>query len=167
VSPAHATAEQYRKWDIRTCARCQRTMPKAANFSDGSICRTCLCKALRTYETCPQCNTVRLLPGRDTTGTPICRDCAGITRNFSCTRCKCEGYLVAGLCHKCRLSDQLTELLDDGTGRINPPMLPLFEHLCAMAKPDSRLAWIKDPQPRDLLKDLAVGRIWRTCPIRV
>jgi hypothetical protein len=159
VSPSRITAEQYRKYHVRTCARCGRTAAKSARFSDGSICRTCLCKALRTYGTCPQCNTERLLPGRDTTGAPICRDCAGITRNFSCIRCQLEGYLVAGLCHRCRLTDQLIELLDDGTGRIHPPLMPLFEHLRGMARPDSRLVWINSPQPHDLLADLATGQI--------
>jgi hypothetical protein len=159
VSPAYATAEQYQRWYVRTCARCGRTAAKTANFSDGPICRTCLGKAIRTYGTCPRCQTERLLPGRDTTGAPICRDCAGITRNFSCTKCQIEGRLVAGLCDRCRLGDRLTELLDDGTGRIHPPLVPLFEWLRTMARPASRLAWINSPQPHDLLVDLATGRI--------
>ena len=162
MSPAYATAEQYRKYHVRTCARCGRTAAKSARFSDGPICRTCLCKALRTYGTCPQCDTERLLPGRDTTAAPICRDCAGINRSFSCTRCQLEGSLVAGLCHRCRLTDQLTELLDDGTGRIHPPLLPLLEYLRGMTRPDSRLIWINSPQPHDLLMALATGQITLT-----
>ncbi len=99
------------------------------------------------------------LPGRDATGIAICRDCAGITRNFSCTACPIEGRLRWGLCERCSLTDQLRALLDDGTRRIHPPLAPLFNQLRAMAKPRSGLSWIHYRQPRAMLGDLAAGRL--------
>jgi hypothetical protein len=36
------TAEQHERWHIRDCARCGRRAAKAANWPDGSICRTVL-----------------------------------------------------------------------------------------------------------------------------
>ncbi|MFD6275486.1 hypothetical protein ACFWFI_07930 [Streptomyces sp. NPDC060209] len=41
----------------------------------------------------------------------------------------------------CTLTDRLTVLPDDGTGRIRPSLVPLFGLLVAMDKPRSGLAW--------------------------
>jgi hypothetical protein len=95
-------------------------------------------------------------PGRDNTGTPACRDCSGITRNFNCSRCQREGFLRGGLCRHCCLTDELTTLLDDGTGRIHPP---LVDQLRTMANPASGLRWISRPQPQATLAGLASGRL--------
>ncbi|MDT0407460.1 MULTISPECIES: hypothetical protein [Streptomyces] len=59
---------------IRDCARCGRRASKSAEWSDGPICRTCYERAMRVCGGCPRCGTDRLLPGRYTDGTPICRD---------------------------------------------------------------------------------------------
>lgn len=160
MNPSYDTREKYERWHIRICARCGRQAAKAANWSDGPICRTCFDKATRTYGPCPGCRAERLLPGRDSTGTPLCRDCAGITRDFFCNRCRFEGRLLGGrLCERCTLTDRLTVLLDDGTGRIHPPLAPLFDQLRTIQRPVLGLGWIQSPQPRALLKDLATGRL--------
>jgi hypothetical protein len=131
-----------------------------ANWPDGPICRTCHDRAARTRGRCPGCQVERLLPGRRADGTPICRDCAGITRNFFCDRCGFEGLLCAGrLCERCALTDKLTAVLDDGTGRITPALAPLFDALRSMGKPRSGLNWLLSSQVRQLLTDLATGRI--------
>ena len=160
MTPSYDTRAQYERWHIRTCARCGRQAGKAANWSDGPICRTCLDKATRTRGTCPHCRAERLLPGRDTAGTAICRDCAGITRDFFCDRCHFEGRLLAGrLCERCTFTDELTIVLDDGTGHIYPPLATLFDRLRNLQEPRSGLRWVCDPQPRALLQDLATGRL--------
>ena len=81
----------------RTCARCGHHGYPAASFPDGHLCCRCLTAALSAAGTCPGCGTGgRVLPGlRD--GVRICRDCAGITRDFSCLRCGTEtGMARAG-----------------------------------------------------------------------
>jgi hypothetical protein len=85
--------EQYERWHVRPCARCGRRAAKTANWPDGPICRTCHDRAARTRGRCPGCQVERVLPGRRDDGTPICRDCAGITRSFFCDRCGFEGLL--------------------------------------------------------------------------
>ncbi|WP_433358935.1 hypothetical protein [Streptosporangium sp. CA-115845] len=35
MSPANVSREQYERWHIRTCARCNRRAPKSAEWSDG------------------------------------------------------------------------------------------------------------------------------------
>ena len=74
----------------RTCARCGHHTWPAASFPEGHLCYPCLAAALALTGTCPDCGTAdRALPGlRD--GVRICRDCAGITRDFSCLRCGTE-----------------------------------------------------------------------------
>lgn len=94
---------------------------KAANW-EGPICRTCFDHAVHTWGDCPDCGVHLLLPGRRNLGDAdsVCRDCAGITRDFFCDRCGFEGCLLRGcLCERCTLADKLTRTLDDGTGQ--PP----------------------------------------------
>ncbi len=107
-----------------------------------------------------------MLPGRrEPDGAPICTDCAGFTTSFRCSRCPDEGKLHAGrLCTRCTLTDQLTTLLDDGTGHIRPELLPLHERLAAMDNPRSGLRWLEDgpthpPAAAALLRGLGRGEI--------
>jgi hypothetical protein len=78
----------------------------------------------------------------------------------ACTRCGHHGRLPAGRrCARCALTDQLALALDDGTGRVNPALAPLFETLTAMDKPRAGLIWLQNPKVPQLLGDLAKGRI--------
>lgn len=154
------TPEEYERWMIRDCARCGRRASKSAEWSDGPICRTCYDRAMRVRGRCPCCDTDRLLPGRDTDGAPICRDCAGIVRDFFCDRCGFEGLLLSGrLCEHCTLADTLARLLDDGTGCVAPAFLPLVKILLEMDRPKSRLIWLRNPNVVRLLQGLATGGI--------
>ncbi|MFI1293671.1 hypothetical protein ACH4VM_35435 [Streptomyces sp. NPDC020792] len=154
------TPEEYERWMIRDCARCGRRVSKSAEWSDGPICRTCYERAMRVRGRCPGCRADRLLPGRDTAGTPICRDCADITRDFFCDRCGLEGLLLGGrLCERCTLSDRLIRLLDDGTGRVAPSLQPLVTALLGMDRPKSRLIWLRNPNVVRILRELATGTI--------
>ncbi|MFJ2567277.1 hypothetical protein ACIO02_30865 [Streptomyces sp. NPDC087568] len=115
---------------------------------------------MRVHGRCPSCRADRLLPGLDTAGTPICRDCAGITRDFFCDRCGYEGLLLGGrLCERCTLADTLGRLLDDGTGRVAPSLQPLITSLLEMDRPKSRLIWLRNPNVVRLLRGLATGSI--------
>jgi hypothetical protein len=51
----------------------------------GYLCGPCLRSALDIRGPCPGCAAVRALPGRRPSDqAPICRDCAGISRYFTC-----------------------------------------------------------------------------------
>jgi hypothetical protein len=152
-------AEQYRRWFVRDCARCGRRATKSANW-EGPLCRTCYDKAARTYGRCAGCGVDRLLPGRRNDGAAICRDCAGISRDFSCASCGREGVLLAGrLCERCTLAGRLAAILDDGTGQVSPPMRPLLATVTGTARPKSALKWLRNPQVPALLTGLATGAI--------
>lgn len=80
MSAAYKTAEQYERWHVRDCVRRGGRASKAPNW-EGTVCRTCYAKALQPRGRCAGCRADRLLPGRRNDETPICRDCAGITRD--------------------------------------------------------------------------------------
>lgn len=99
-----------------------------------------------------------MLPGRRD-GTPCCRECAGITREFSCRRCGYEGeHCLGRLCAACSLAARLDRLLDDGTGQPNPALGPLAAALRADPHPLRVAGWLSKPHARILLADLATGR---------
>lgn len=141
------------------CARCQRAVVTAATWPDGRICRTCITRASRIRGRCPRCGAARLLPGL-AGGTAICRDCAGITRDFTCCRCGIEGLLTSGkICERCALAERLGTVLDDGAGRIAPALQPLHQALLAMPRPSAGLAWLRNRPALDLLTAAATGSL--------
>ncbi|MET7389851.1 hypothetical protein ACFYPT_35900 [Streptomyces sp. NPDC005529] len=166
MSRPYATDEQYERWYIAECCRCGQRRHKAGTWPDGYVCRTCSDRAVRTRGTCPGCGQDRALPGRHPAdGSAICTTCAGFSQTFDCSRCGFEGKLLGGrLCERCTLTDRLTTLLDDGTGRVRPALTPLLTLLVAMDKPRSGLAWLemRRGQPGNasqLLRRLGLGKI--------
>ena len=150
----------------RTCARCGHHGWPAASFPEGHLCYPCLDAALSATGTCPGCGTAdRALPGlRD--GVRICRDCAGITRDFSCLRCGTETGMAPGsrrglrrLCGRCAVAWTAARLLEDGTGAIAAPLKPLADALAATASPSATLEWLRKPHICDLLTRLAAGTL--------
>ena len=156
------------------CARCRRPLrppspsggpltPRVRgvvvavrNWPEGPVCSGCYATACETYGTCPRCGTDRLLPGRDEQARPVCTDCAGGIGNFTCTRCGHEGWNhLKGVCARCVLRERLTAALDDGTGQVNPDLVPLLEHLCSMPRPRTGLLWLTKPHTLRLLAALA------------
>ncbi len=166
MSRPYATDEQYERWYIGECCRCGRRKNKAGAWPDGHVCRACADRALRTRGTCPGCGQERALPGRRPgDGAAICTSCAGFSQSFACARCGFEGKLHGGrLCTRCAFGDRLAGLLDDGSGRIPPELVPLADALLAMDNPLSGLTWLYPREGRagsadDLLRRLARGEI--------
>lgn len=127
---------------------------------------TCHDRAVQVRGTCPGCGQERALPGRRPGDEAlICTDCAGFSRSVACSRCGCEDKLHRGrLCSRCTLADQVSALLDDGSGQIRPALVPLADSLLAMDRPRSGLGWLsmRKDQPgsaHDLLRRLGRGEI--------
>jgi hypothetical protein len=90
---------------------------------------------------------------------PICADCAGITTSFRCASCGLEDeFWYAQTCLRCSLRRRLDDLLDDGTGRVAPLLLPVFSALCA-ADASRGLCWLRSAPVRDRLRGLATGDV--------
>jgi integrase len=148
--------------DRYTCCRCGSHQHYPLNlWPDGRICRACRTRAVLTHGRCSACGQDRALPGRSAQGLAICRDCAGIRRDFTCTRCGVESALHTGrLCPTCYLNDRLAILLDDGAGRVNPALQPLMDLLTSAASPAATLHMLRSGRgPRKILTELAAGRI--------
>ena len=143
----------------RDCGRCGRHGWPAASFPDGYLCSPCLTAALDIRGACPGCGTTRPLPGRLPGGqAPICRDCAGITRHFTCLRCDYEGNLAPGrICHPCARAQAITGIF--GNGPTVPALQPLAEALAAAPNPAATARWLGQPHIRGLLTDLTTGRL--------
>ena len=57
------------------------------------------------------------------------------------------------------LTDRVSELLDDGTGRIRPELQPLAELITTMTRPRSGILWLSRPAPQRVLHALAHGQV--------
>lgn len=142
------------------CARCDRTGVKFATmWPEGRICRRCYQQATRLRGICPGCAEHRLLPGL-LDGAPACTDCTGIAHDFHCSRCGREDEAVRdGICAHCCLSEELTDLLDDGTGAIAAPLQPLFDALIGQKHARSARTWLAvNRHAAQLLREIAQGR---------
>lgn len=150
------------------CARCGRDHSAHRCWPEGHLCKTCVRAALKIHGVCPGCGDQRILPGRGDDGSPICPTCAGIlTSRFRCHRCQVEGQLYRGkLCARCTITDRVEALLDNGTGHIDPALVPLVDALSTttMLTPAGRLVWLRKPNNRSMLRVLATQRLPLTHP---
>lgn len=145
---------------VDLCARCRETVSRnrGVTWPEGFVCRRCYQQATERRGSCPACGTDRLLPGLSPTDEPICADCAGLSTDFHCRRCQREAAPFRfGLCAPCVLRDDLGVVLDDGTGRVRPELVPLFDALRDQPNPVSAILWIGKPAVHELLHRLAVG----------
>jgi hypothetical protein len=128
-------------------------------WPDGAICGICFTTALRTRGSCPGCGKDRLLPGRTTDGSDICRDCAGITTNMTCEGCGTETERFrAGHCIRCVLRTDLEGLLHPHT----PPDLSLKRLIGVLAgagRPESVYTWMRGANTKELLTGLGTRSI--------
>jgi hypothetical protein len=166
MSRSYASDEQYERWYLVECCRCERRRNKAGSWPDGYVCRTCADRALRIRGRCPGCGADRVLSGlRAGDQAAICSDCAGFTTSFRCSRCTEEGKLHRGrLCTRCTLRDRLRELLSDDSGQIRPELAPLANSLLNAQRPASILTWLytrkgKTESPETLMRALGRGQI--------
>lgn len=142
----------------RDCARCGKHRSIRHGFPDGPICDTCFQDATNTNGACTGCGNIRMLIGRDTTGRPVCRDCAGITADFECSRCHTEGHIYRNrTCVRCCVRDDLTTLLTSNA-TVAAPLAPFVDAVVAMPRPQSAMIWLRNPSVREILTDLANGR---------
>lgn len=112
--------------------------------------------ALETYGQCAGCGADRLTPGIAPDGGRLCTDCAGGLGDFTCESCGREARRYRrGVCGNCVLAGHLALLLDDGTGRIRPELVPFAEAFGQMRRPRGGMTWIRQPHVREMLRTLA------------
>lgn len=143
-----------------TCARCRREVPRrGVDWPEGFVCNRCYQQATRRRGPCPTCGEHRLLPGL-AAGEPTCADCAGLGKDFHCTRCGQEDEPHRkGPCARCCLRDDLTAVLADPTGQIPVAVRPVIDALIGQDHPRSALIWLRNPDVVQLLRGLADGSL--------
>jgi len=144
----------------QACCRCGRHGYPAAHFPDGYLCGSCLQAALDIRGACPGCAAIRALPGRRPADQePVCCDCAGISRHFTCLRCDYEGNLAHGrLCHPCARTQAITEIFGPSAHTV-PGLRSLADALAAAPNSAATARWLARPHIRGLLDDLTTGRL--------
>jgi len=160
------------------CARCRRPLRLATparpakpdprgrvwvavrNWPEGRICSGCYAKACETYGACAGCRVHRLLPGPGRDGQRRCTDCAGGLGDFTCSRCKAEGWNhYRGICARCVLADRLAAHLDDGTGQVRPELVAFADRIVGMDRPRAGILWLSKPHVPPILHALARGQV--------
>lgn len=128
-------------------------------WPDGPICGICFYNAAHTNGQCPTCGIDRLLPGRNTAGADICRDCAGITTNMTCSTCGTEAQRFRhGNCIRCVLRADLQQILKPHT----PPDLRLkrlVAILVGATRPESIYTWMRGSHAKALLAGIGSREI--------
>lgn len=137
------------------CDRCQSMVAKIrVHWPDGAVCGACFSSAVNSSGPCAHCHEVRLLPGRSPVGEAICRNCAGITTNLTCSRCGTEAERRrGGHCAKCIVIEDLTRILKPN----EPPDIRLhrlIRELASTERPRSVISWMRLPAAHALLDSL-------------
>jgi hypothetical protein len=123
------------------------------------ICSACYARACETYGVCAGCQADRLLPGIGPEGQRWCTDCAGLG-DFTCSRCGQEGWNhYRGVCGRCVLKDRLMLALDDGTGRVRPELVALFDLITSMERPRAGILWLSRPAAPAILRAIARAEV--------
>ncbi|MGH3790548.1 MAG: hypothetical protein ACRDQ9_07045 [Pseudonocardiaceae bacterium] len=168
------------------CVRCRRRQRVNTRTPEGPICATCVPKktaicgvcgrtapcmvskttgqpwcgaCARSWAECSRCGQLAAVRA-GTRDAPLCAGCAVLDPSFwkTCPACGANGRLIAGVCSRCRLHQQLQALLVDISGQIRPELRTLHETLASVDRPATALNWIKRPTVRSVLTELATGQ---------
>lgn len=142
------------------CAgRCGRTTRRPA-WPGGPLCHSCAHHRLRRHGRCSECGRVHSLPGGALAEGAICRDCAGIDEDLVCRSCGADDdFDTLFRCRRCSLRARLDRLFDDGSGTINPALVPLVEALASMKIPRGGLSWLSDRLVVGRIRSVAAGAV--------
>jgi hypothetical protein len=140
-----------------TCSMCGRTTACMMSKTTGEPwCRACA----RAWVECSRCRQWAAIRA-GTREAPLCASCAVGDPSFwkTCPACGTSGRLIAGVCRRCRLHQQLGELLTDTTtGQIRPSLQVLHDTLATADRPETILSWLRRGTVRSVLVDLATGQ---------
>ncbi len=141
---------------------CGRTT-KRPPWPGGALCHVCARKRLRRHGLCAGCGCVHSLPGGGRREGATCRDCAGIDEDLHCRRCGADDdFETLVQCRRCSLRVRLDRLFDNGTGAINPALVPLVEALASMDAPSGGLSWLEDRRVVERIHSIATGEVLLT-----
>ena len=142
---------------VSCAASCGRTTGRPT-WPGGALCHVCARRRLRRHGLCSGCGHVHSLPGGALREGATCRDCAGIDEDLVCRACGADDdFDTLVRCRRCSLRARLDRLFDDGSGAINPVLLPLVEALATMDAPSGGLSWLEDRLVVERIHSIAAG----------
>lgn len=129
-------------------------------WPEGPLCATCAQRRVRRRGDCPGCSQTRSLPGISADGAWVCTTCAGITEDLRCHSCGAtDDFRTLRQCRRCELRRRLNQVFDDGTGRIDPRLVPFVEALGTMEVPRGGLSWVNAPTTTERIRAIATSQV--------
>ena len=99
------------------------------------------------------------MPANSAGGEPICASCGGIDEPLRCRTCGSVDWLrTLHLCARCELRNVLGRCFDDGSGNVNPCLLPVVETIASREHPRGALKWITKATAENI-RALATGQV--------
>jgi hypothetical protein len=90
----------------------------------------------------------------------MCARCSGITETLTCQTCGADDdFRTLSQCRRCSLRARLDRLFDDGTGRVNPTLVPFVDALAAMEVPRGGLSWLSRGDTSERIRAIATGEV--------
>jgi hypothetical protein len=84
----------------------------------------------------------------------------GIDEDLMCRSCGADDdFDTLFRCRRCSLRARLDTVFDDGSGVINPALIPLVDALAAMEVPSGGLSWLEDRRVVARIGSLATGAV--------
>lgn len=124
------------------------------------MCGTCARRRVLRRGVCSGCGQTRSLPANGSDHTPACAACGGITEDLRCRTCGADDdFRTLTQCRRCSLRRLLGRVFDDGTGRVDPRLVPLVEALAAMEVPKGGLSWLSKPATIERIRAIATGQV--------
>ena len=122
-------------------------------------CHRCHQRLRRNPQPCPSCAVVKVLAFHDTTGRAACAGCTGQPAIFGCADCGREDSYYGRRCAPCTLRDRVTEMPTAPDGQVHPQLLPVFEALLTVDRPQTTLYWLLRSTGPDILRQMAQGEL--------
>jgi hypothetical protein len=109
---------------------------------------------------CPDCGEAKVLAFYDQQRRPACANCTGNKPVYGCAECGREDNSFGTKCGPCTLSERLTDLLADPSGRVHPQLQPVFDTLNTGPRAQTTLYWLTRKSSRpDVLQAMARGEL--------
>lgn len=136
---------------------CGENKRRYGTLLGGPICGRCRQRIRRSPKPCPGCSQVKVVDFLDEAGDRVCASCAGQTPIFACVECGREDNPYGVRCGRCTLHGRANALLSDGSGTIHPQLVPVFDALINVDRPQTTLFWFNRSTGPEILRRMAQG----------
>jgi hypothetical protein len=145
--------------ELTACSHCGHDRKCSRLILGEAVCGTCALRFARAPKTCPGCGEAKILAFYNSTGGAACAACCGADPIYGCVTCGREDSQFGRRCAPCTLSERVSVLLADPSGRVHPQLVPVFDALMAARRPQTALYWLSRSPGPGILASMAKGEI--------